>query len=201
MEGLEAGLITELVVADGGSSDATCAVADAWGAQIVTSAPSRGGQLRAGCAEARGDWLLVLHADTVLQPGWTNAVGAHLAAHSGTQRAGYFRLRFDKGGRGVAAWANLRARVFGLPYGDQGLLVARSAYDRVGGYQDIPLMEDVAMVRALKGQLALLDSVAVTSADKYRRDGWVRRGARNLLTLARYFAGADVSLLARQYRR
>ncbi len=197
MEGLEAGLIADLVVSDGGSTDDSVAIADAWGAHIVTGPASRGGQLRRGCEAAKGAWFLVLHADTVLEPGWTQAVGAHLKSH----KAGYFRLRFDRGGRVVAAWANLRAKLFGLPYGDQGLLVPRSLYTRVGGYRDMPLMEDVAMARALKGQLVALDAVAVTCADKYHAQGWVRRGSRNLWTLLRYFTGADVATLARAYHK
>lgn len=197
MEGVDAALIAELIVSDGGSSDETMRLADAWGANVVTGPASRGGQLRRGCAAARGEWFLILHADTVLEPGWSAAVIPHLSK----ARAGYFRLRFDKGGTPVAAWANLRARLFGLPYGDQGLLIRRTLYDRVGGYPDIPLMEDVALARALRGQLTTLDAVAVTSADKYRRQGWLRRGARNLWTLARYFGGTDVNVLARQYRR
>ena len=197
MEGLDAGLVAELIVSDGGSGDDTLAQADAWGAHILSGPASRGGQLRRGCAGARAQWFLVLHADTVLRPGWTAAVSAHL----NTEKAGYFQLRFDRGGRVVAAWANLRARLFGLPYGDQGLLVPRALYAQVGGYRDMALMEDVAMARALKGQLVALDAVAVTSAAKYRRQGWMQRGARNLWTLARYFAGTDISKLAHQYRR
>lgn len=197
MEGLDAGLITELIISDGGSTDGTLEQADSWGAQIVKGPASRGGQLQRGCAVARGEWLLILHADTVLSSGWTIAVGQHL----GTSGAGYFRLRFDRGGRFVAGWANLRGRLFGLPYGDQGLLVSRTLYAQVGGYADMPLMEDVALVSALKGQLTALDAVAVTSSAKYQRQGWVRRGARNLWTLVRYFLGADVTTLARQYRR
>ena len=197
MEGVETGLITELIVTDAGSLDDTCKVADAWGATIVTGPASRGGQLRRGCAQARAQWFLIVHADTVLAPGWTGAVGAHLDV----QKAGYFQLKFDRGGRMVAAWANLRSRLFGLPYGDQGLLIPRTLYTHVGGYADMPLMEDVAIVRALKGQLVALDGTAVTSAAKYRSQGWVRRGARNLWTVLRYFAGTDVSVLARQYNR
>ncbi|MEL6463528.1 MAG: TIGR04283 family arsenosugar biosynthesis glycosyltransferase [Pseudomonadota bacterium] len=197
MEGVEAGLIAELVISDGGSGDDTCTLAEAWGAQVVAGAPSRGGQLRRGCAAARGAWLLVLHADTVLSVGWTDAVVAHL----GQSKAGYFRLSFDRGGRVVAAWANLRARLFGLPYGDQGLLIRRDLYAQLGGYPDIPLMEDVTMARALRGRLCALDAVAVTSAERYRAEGWLRRGARNLWTLARYFAGADPAALAAAYRR
>ncbi len=197
MEGVEAGLIAEVMVSDGGSDDETCEIADAWGANIVRGAASRGGQLRRGCADAKGNWLLVLHADTQLAPGWVGAVAAHIQRDD----AAYFQLKFDRGGRVVAAWANLRARLFGLPYGDQGLLVPRSLYDRVGGYRDIALMEDVAMARALRGHLVPLQWEAVTSAGKYRAQGWIRRGARNLGLLLRYFAGADPQTLAARYRR
>lgn len=200
MEGVEAGLIRELIISDGGSTDATGAIAQAWGAEILHAAPSRGGQLNRGCAQATGEWLLVLHADTVLQAGWHKQVQAHLAQ---SDKAGWFRLAFDRSGfaaRTVAGWANLRSR-FGLPYGDQGLLVSRDLYAQFGGYPDQPLMEDVAIARALKGRLVELDAIAQTSADKYIRQGWLKRGARNLLTLLRYFAGADVSTLAAQYRR
>lgn len=196
-EGIEAGLIRELIVSDGGSSDETCAVADAIGAEIVTGPASRGGQLRRGCALARGDNLLILHADTQISPGWVGPVSLHL--RSG--QAGYFDLRFDRGGGFVAGWANGRSRFFGLPYGDQGLLLPRRVYDAVGGYPDQPLMEDVALVRALKGQLAAIGHEAVTSADKYRKQGWIRRGARNLWTLSRYAAGVDPQRLAAAYRR
>lgn len=198
-EGLHEGLIRELIVTDGGSGDATLAVAEAAGAVIVTGAPSRGGQLRRGVEAARGEWLLVIHADTVLAPGWTRAVHAALDAGG----AWAFRLRFDAKGPWpmlVAGWANLRTRAFGLPYGDQGLLLPMADYAVAGGYPDIPLMEDVALVRALS-RVRVLDAVAVTSAARYRRQGWLRRGARNLLTLARYLAGADPERLAQGYRR
>ncbi|MEW9919377.1 TIGR04283 family arsenosugar biosynthesis glycosyltransferase [Marimonas sp. MJW-29] len=200
MEGLEAGLIRELIVSDGGSTDATGATAQAWGAEVLHGPPSRGGQLRRGCAAARADWLLILHADTVLQPGWAEALRAHLGH---PQRAAWFRLSFDNGGlagRVVAGWANLRSR-FGLPYGDQGLLISSALYAKVGGYPDVPLMEDVALARALKGKLTGLPVIAQTSAEKYVRQGWIRRGARNLWTLIRYFAGVDVGRLAASYRR
>lgn len=199
MPALEAGLIRELIVSDGGSDDATRAVAKAWGAEVVTGAPSRGGQLARGCARAQGAWLLVLHADTVLQAGWVGPAILHLD----TRRAGWFRLAFARGGRAgriVAGWANLRSR-FGLPYGDQGLLLPRALYADVGGYPDQPLMEDVALVRALKGKLAPIDAVAETSAARYRAQGWMRRGARNLWTVLRYFSGVSPTELAESYRR
>ncbi len=199
MEGLHTGLIRELIVSDGGSADQTLEIADLAGAEIVTGASSRGGQLRRGCEVAKGEWLLVVHADTVLQEGWSKVVADHLS--SGKPAA--FRLAFGAKGFApswVAGWANLRSRIFGLPYGDQGLLVPRQTYLAAGGYKDQPLMEDVALVWALP-RVTLLNARAVTSADRYARVGWVRRGARNLLTLTRYFLGADPERLAQAYRR
>ncbi len=198
-EGLSAGLIRELIIVDGGSSDEVEAIAEAAGATFLRAAPGRGGQLEAGAAAAKGDWLLFLHADTRLAPGWSDAAARHIAEAPG--RAGWFHLRFDAPGLApavVARWANLRSRL-GLPYGDQGLLVAREVYRAAGGHPPIPLMEDVALARRLR--LRPIPAAAVTSADKYLRDGWLRRGWRNLTTLALWFAGASPERLARRYDR
>lgn len=198
--GLEAGLIRELVISDGGSRDGTRAIADAAGATWVAGPASRGGQLRRGAEVAQGRWLLFLHADTVLGRDWAEAVLPVL----GDGGAWHFRLAFDEAGFApgfVAGWANLRSSLLGLPYGDQGLLIDRDSYAAAGGFADIPLMEDVAIARALKGTLKGLPVVATTSAARYRRAGWLRRGARNLSVLLRYLAGADPVHLARIYRR
>ena len=194
--GLEASLIRELIVCDGGSTDETIRIAEAWGATVLSGPPSRGGQLKRGCEAASGEWLMILHADTELAPGWTGPVAKHLK----TEQAGWFQLRFDAGGRVVSDWANLRARL-GLPYGDQGLVLPRTLYEKVGGYRDVPLMEDVGIVRALRGALRPIDAVALTSAEKYRRKGWVVQGTRNLWFLARYFTGASPEKLAASYYR
>jgi rSAM/selenodomain-associated transferase 2 len=198
MEGLEAGLIRELVISDGGSADTTLEMAEEVGAVVVTGQSSRGGQLRRGVAASGGEWLLILHADSVLPAGWTEAARAQM----GKDTPACFRLRFAAAGlapRWVAGWANLRTRWFGLPYGDQGLLIPRTAYDAAGGYRDIPLMEDVALVRALPRPPEVLPATITTSAGRYLRDGWLRRGARNLSLLLRYLCGGDPDRLARRY--
>lgn len=205
MEGLAEGLIREVVISDGGSTDATLRLAEEAGARVISGPASRGGQLRRGCAQARGDWLLVLHADTQLSPGWAAVVGEHLReGHGqGQGQAGYFQLRFRAKGIWpfvVAGWANLRARLFGLPYGDQALLILREAYFAAGEYPDQPLMEDVALVRRLTA-LTELSAQASTSALRYQQQGWLRRGTGNLLTLLRYFLGADPEKLARRYHK
>ena len=201
-EGLEAGLIRELILTDGGSRDETRLIGEVAGALWCTGAAGRGGQIARGVAAAKGAWLLVIHADTVLEAGWSRAVLAHLTA--APNKAGYGQLAFAARGfapRFVAGWANLRSRLFGLPYGDQGLLVSAELLTEKGGFPPLPLMEDVALARALKGCLVPLGFTALTDAQKYERSGWMRRGAQNLLSLARYLLGADPALLAQQYRQ
>ena len=201
-EALFEGLIHEVILADGGSNDGIADVAADVGAQLVHSPPGRGQQLAVGARAARGSWLLFLHADSVLGEDWVVAVRGHIQARP--SQAGYFRLRFDSDhpmAGMVAGWANLRSRLFGLPYGDQGLLIPKSLYARVGGFPEIPLMEDAAMARLLRGHLRPIPSVITTDAGRYEADGWFRRGARNLLTLARYLLGTPPEKLVRSYNR
>ena len=196
-------ILTEVIIADGGSTDDIEDIAKATGATFLKGAPGRGTQLAAGAAAARGEWLLFLHADTVLSDDWVTVARQHIEA--GPDKAAWFKLAFDADGfapQFVAGWANLRARLLGLPYGDQALLIHRGLYRTIGGYQDIPLMEDVAIARALgRARLIGRHATATTSAARYERDGWVRRGARNLSTLIRYLCGASPQSLADQYRR
>ncbi len=190
----------EVIVVDGGSGDETIAIAEAAGARVIVAPKGRGPQLKAGGEAARGDWILFLHADTELAAEWRSAVDAHVARSS---RPACFRLRLDDPAwqarmieRGVA----LRIGVLGLPYGDQGLLVSRIHYQNVGGYRPLPLMEDVDLVRRL-GRVKALRADAVTSADRWRRDGWFRRSGRNLFCLGLYTAGFSAERVARIYSR
>jgi rSAM/selenodomain-associated transferase 2 len=197
------GLVDQVVVADGGSTDATREIARDAAAILVASAPGRGPQLAAGARIAAGDWLLFLHADTRLQPGWAEAMLAHMAEPEGAGRAAAFRLAFDEvsaRAERVAALANWRATRLGLPYGDQGLLIARALYEAVGGYAELPLMEDVDLVRRLgRRRLVQLPATAVTSAARYRREGWRRRPLRNLALLGLWRLGVPPARLQRLY--
>lgn len=196
-EGLEIGLIAEVIVVDGGSIDKTVEIADRWGAELVSVArPSRGRQLAKGADVAKGQHFLFLHADTRLSQGWAGLVAAQLG-----HGPACFKLLFRSNHPMAvicAAWANFRTKFFGLPYGDQGLLISRRLYHDVGGYPDQPLMEDVAMSRKLNG-IKMLPVTASTNAEKYIRDGWFRRGARNLVLLTRYLFGAKPENLIKKY--
>ncbi len=198
MEGVKSGIIREVLISDGGSSDATLKIAKDAGCEVLTGPASRGGQLRRGADHAQGAWLWFVHADSRLSEGWCIAVISHMSQET----AGYGRLKFDDTGfaaRWVAGWANLRSRFLGLPYGDQSLLIPRTLYQNVGGFVDQPLMEDVAMARALRGKLHPLDISIQTSASRYQRAGWVRRGSKNLTLLIRYLLGASPETLAKSY--
>ncbi len=198
-----AGVVDQVIVADGGSTDATRDIAREFGAIVIDAAPGRGSQLSAGAAAASGGWLLFLHADTRLAPGWERALGAHLADGAARHTAAAFRLAFDEvsdGADRVARLANWRARRLGLPYGDQGLVIGRGLYDQIGGYRALALMEDVDLVRRLgRRRIRLLNAVAVTSAARYRRDGWWARPARNLGVLALYLLGVPLRAVRRLY--
>jgi len=175
----------------------------------VTGARGRGAQLAAGARAARAitwadDWLLFLHADTVLQPGWAREAAAFFETHAGRDRAGYFRFALDdfsQAARRLEAAVAARCRAFALPYGDQGLLIGAEFYDRLGGYKPMALFEDVDLVRRIgRRRLVPLRSAAVTSAVRFHEKGYLQRSAANLILLARYFLGADPETLARAYR-
>jgi rSAM/selenodomain-associated transferase 2 len=200
---LRTSIVAEVVVVDGGSTDRTVASARTAGARVLASQRGRGMQLASGAAIARGEWLLFLHADCRPQPGWEAAIGGFIMAPGAADRAGYFDLALDDRAPAarrierIVAW---RCRRLGLPYGDQGLLIARSLYDAVGGFAPLPLMEDVDLVRRLgRRRLARIGVSVIASARRYRRDGWLRRPLRNLFCLALYFAGVPLRHIVRLY--
>lgn len=200
MDGLADGLIAEVIFADGGSTDATKAIAEDCGAKLVTTRKGRGTQLAAGCAAARGAWLLVLHSDTHLPDTWCDDLRHHITHHP--RQAAAFRLRFDSRhpmATVTAGWANLRSRMFDLPYGDQGLLIPAKLYTNVGGYPNLSLMEDVHIARNLRGTLRLLPSAVTTSPQKYQTNGWIRQGTRNMARLVSFLAGSRAATRSDSY--
>lgn len=204
--GVVSGVIKDLVIADGGSTDATCDVADAAGATIVRTEKGRGRQMIAGAELARADWLLFLHADTVLETGWDHELACFVEAVERGERgeaAAVFRFALEDSGfmpRVIEGGVSIRCRVLGLPYGDQGLLVSKRLYEALGGFKPLDLMEDVDLVRRLgRKRLVTLRSRAVTSATRYKREGYARRVLRNWACLALFYLGVPNRNIAHFY--
>jgi len=203
----DSGLACEVIVADGGSTDDTVAMAKRFGAKITTPPagmpPGRGSQLRAGADVANGQWLFFLHADSVPSRQWAVAVAAFLDApeKAGLAAACRFALASEApAARRLEKIVALRCRLLGLPYGDQGLLLSRALYDAMGGFASLPIMEDVEFVRRLgRARLRMLDAPLTTSAERYERGGYWRRSLRNFLCLTLYFLGVPSGPLRRLY--
>jgi len=202
VSGVVTGLVGEVVIADGGSTDETARIAEATGARFVQGPKGRGIQLAAGAEAARGDWLLFLHADTVLDQGWEEEA-ARFIEQAGMERAAAFRFALDDfspGARRLEKLVGLRCALFALPYGDQGLLISRRLYRRIGGFKPMELMEDVDIVQRLgRRRLVMLGTRAVTSAGKFRERGYAIRSARNLALLMFYVLRVPPRVLARLY--
>lgn len=160
------GVVREVIVADGGSSDDTLVIADAAGARIKKAGRSRASQLIAGAAAARHDWLLFLHPETALDPGWETEVENFIARTSLEHpRAAYFKFGlddFDGGARRSEAFAAMRCALFARPHGNQGLIVPKRLYKQLGGYREVA-REDLDLVRRIgPRRLVMLRSRAVT---------------------------------------
>ena len=197
------GLIREVVFADGGSEDGTAEIAEASGAEFLSAERGRGTQLAAAAEAARGEWLMFLHADTVLDEGWDDVVRDFIEDPANAERAGYFGFQLDDravGARFLEAMVAVRCRLFRLPYGDQGLLISRAHYQKLGGFRTIPLMEDVEFVRRIGWRrLVHLSGMATTSAERYRRDGYILRPIRNFCCLTLYFLGVSPKTIVKLY--
>lgn len=195
-------LVLEVLVVDGGSRDGTPQLATLAGARVLHDGSGRGGQLAAGVAHSAGSWLLLLHGDVRLPPGWARAITAAIAA--GETSAWAFRLRIAGAGpalRLVELAVELRSRWRQLPYGDQGLLLARRLHDAAGGVAPLPLMEDLEFVQRLRRR-ARIGTLAPALHVNGRR--WQRLGVwQTVLANARlrraWRRGAPAAQLAERY--
>lgn len=193
----------EVIVADGLSTDETASRALRAGARIVSSERSRAVQMNAGAGHATGELLVFLHADTRLPRGYDAVVRDALEDPS--VAAGAFSLGFDEdtnGLRVVALGANLRSRLFGLPYGDQAFFTRRDAFRMTGGFPRAPIMEDVAFIRSMKraGRVVIVPGRVITSARRYASLGPLKTWLLNQTAMAAYALGMPLETIAGLYR-
>lgn len=193
----------EIIVSDGGSTDRTVQIARSLGARIVCGERGRAGQQNRGAAVARGQVLLFVHADTRLPRKYEDHVFETLMDRRTV--LGAFRFETDIRGpamKGIAFLTNLRAGWLNLPYGDQGLFLRKRDFDKAGGFPDVPIAEDLYLVRLLarKGRIALAPVAAVTSGRRWQRLGVLRTTIINTIIGAGCLAGVAPGRLAPLYR-
>ena len=192
----------EVIVVDGGSRDASVAMAEKHCCRVLSACAGRARQMNHGAAAARGDTLLFLHADTRLPEGADTHIARALAAG---HRWGRFDIRLEGRSRllpVIARAMNLRSRLSGIATGDQALFMSREAFTAVGGFPDQPLMEDIEMSRRLKrlSAPACLRHRVTSSGRRWDRDGPWHTVWRMWRLRWRYWRGAAPAALAREYR-
>lgn len=193
----------EIIVADGGSSDGTADLAQSLGVRVISTAPGRATQMNAGAASATGDILLFLHADTLLPTGYDSDARTALAKPSTV--GGAFPLKIDARRlclRLVETGVNWRSNFLQMPYGDQAIFLYSATFDKIGGFSDLPLMEDFEFVRRLKkqGRIAILPQPVLTSDRRWQQLGVLKTTAINQIVIIAYFLGVSPDRLAFWYR-
>jgi len=194
----------EVIVVDGGSTDATTAIVRAAGVRLIETRAGRAGQLNTGAALATGEILLFLHADTLLPAGFASQI-RRILSQPGCA-AGAFRLTIGATGlkyRLVEQMVNWRSILFAMPYGDQALFLRRELFRAVGGFPELPIMEDFVFVRRLRqaGRISIARATVVTSARRWRKLGVFRTTVINQLIIIGYLLGVSPARLARWYRQ
>ena len=194
----------EVIVADGGSRDRTLEAARKRGARTIRTSAGRGRQMNAGARALASPWILFLHADSRLPSETRDALLGWLRSPASPEAA-HFTFRLERDGLWwslIERGQRIRERLTGLTYGDQGLLISRTRYEAVGGFPEIPVMEDVEVVRRLRrdGGLDRIGAPLITSARRYESEGPVRACLRNLGLILLYCLSVPPDRLARWYR-
>jgi rSAM/selenodomain-associated transferase 2 len=195
----------EVIVIDGGSDDATCEVAASAGATVVrTALPSRGLQLATGADRCRGAILLFLHADNRLGGGVLPQIADSLSRHP-ERGWGAMRQRIEPQTAvyRVVQWGNAwRIRYRGIPFGDQAMFVRRDWYETAGGFENVPLMEDLRLATRLRKRAwpILIDGPVWVNDRRWRRRGVVRQTMLNLSLQLAHGCGVSPGRLAKLYR-
>ncbi|MHC5768255.1 MAG: TIGR04283 family arsenosugar biosynthesis glycosyltransferase [Nostoc sp.] len=194
----------EVIVVDGGSSDDTVAIAQSLNVKVISSSPGRAVQMNAGAVAASGDILLFLHADTRLPTGFDEMIRTALQ-QPGTV-AGAFKLRIDASLlslRWVEWGVNVRSHFYQMPYGDQAIFLTKEVFQQIGGFPELPIMEDFELMRRLKGigHIVIISTPVVTSARRWLQKGVLKTTLLNQIVIIAYLLAVSPERICSWYRR
>ncbi|BAY12062.1 TIGR04283 family arsenosugar biosynthesis glycosyltransferase [Calothrix sp. NIES-2098] len=195
---------TEVIVVDGGSQDDTVAIAQSLGIKVITASPGRAVQMNAGAVAASGEILLFLHADTRLPAGFDAMI--RTALQQPKTVAGAFNLRIDTPTRCIrlVEWGvKMRSHFLQMPYGDQAIFITKELFQQIGGFPELPIMEDFELIRRLKpvGRIAIISEPVVTSARRWLRKGIMQTTLINQIVIIAYLLGVSPQRIRSWYRQ
>jgi len=194
-----------IIIIDGKSKDKTRKICRKYNTQLFTSKRNRGMQLNLGAKKVVTNWIFFIHADSILENTAMEEIYAFISNDKNKYKAASFKLKFDQKNLYsffLSKMVNFRSKYFKLPYGDQGLIISKAFYNKIGGYKDLPIMEDVEIIRTIGFRnIKILNSSIITYSIRYKSAGWLIRPLINMYCLALYLLGFNIDKINRIYTR
>ena len=195
----------KIIMVDANSCDLTIQMSKKYNIKIIKSLKGRGPQLILGAEHTATDWIFFLHSDTIIKKSNIIDINQFITNTLNNNKAASFKIKFNTNNiwsNLLSKLVNIRSKYLKLPYGDQGLLISRSFYKNIGGYKNIPIMEDVEIIRAIGFRnIKILNSYIITDAARFENQGWIYRPMINLFCLTLYFLGFNINYINKIYKK
>ncbi len=195
----------KIIIVDASPNNISANISHKYKVKVLRSIKGRGTQLLLGANKVSTNWIFFLHSDTILNKNNIRDIKEFISNESNYYKAAAFKIKFNK--NNIYSYllmliTNIRSKYLKLPYGDQGLLISRNFYKKIGGYENIPIMEDVDIINKIGFKnVQILNSHIITDAIRYENQGWIIRPFINLYCLCLYFFGFDIHKINKIYLR